>query len=263
MEIDISELVVRYLQQAREDSPRHCVLRTAAFFLNRNERIMELLRKGAYLDSELVREIAAVASPIEIAVMLAECGPHLPLDCFSTLFNQVHECSTDTRTLRQLAEAAAVYYNWHPGSIDVPPELKERLLSSPDEDARLMGLKVLRRFYRDPSALLRIALATLEHGTSIERCGAAHELIRLCDDPTHRFLSALDDDAITQLHARLEATSQHDLDSCTRENAVVALMLLGYFEADKANGRNDAAQANTPLPQSGSPLGGVTAVEPI
>jgi len=119
-----------------------------------------------------------------------------------------------------------------------------------------MGLKVLRRFYRDPSVLLKSALAAHEHGTNVERLGAAHELILVCGDPTHRFLSALDDDAIAQLHARLEAASQHDLDSHTRENAVVALQLLGYFEANKANGRNDAAQANTSQPQSGSPHDG-------
>jgi len=122
MEIDISELVVRYLQQAREDSERNRVLRTAALFMNRDEGIQDLLKRGAQLDSQLVREIAAVASPIEVAVLLAELGPYLSLDCFSMLFKQVYECSSDTRALRTLAEAVA-YYNWHPGYIDVPPEL--------------------------------------------------------------------------------------------------------------------------------------------
>jgi hypothetical protein len=233
MDIDISELIVRYLQRPGEDSARHRVLRTAALFLKREEGILELLRKGGQLDGELVRDIAALASPIETAVLLAEFAPHLPVDCFLTLFNQVHESTTDTRALRELAEAASLYYNWHPGSIDVPPDLAERLLRSPDEDARLMGLKVLRRFYRDPSALLKSALAALEHGTDIERCGAAHELIRLCDDPAHRFLSALDDGSVAKLRERLEAASQHDADRYTRENAEVALRLLGSFEAGK------------------------------
>jgi len=246
MEIDISELIVRYLQRPTGDSAHRRVLRTAALFLKRDEGILELLARGGQLDSALVRDIAAVASPIETAIMLAESAPHLPLDCFLTLFNQVHESTTDTRALRELAEAAVLYYDRHPGSIDVPPDLAERLLTSPDEYARLMGLKVLRRFYRDPSALLRSALAALEHGTNIERCGAAHELICLCDDPAHRFLSALDDDSIARFRERLETASQHDADTCTRENAEVALRLLGYFEADKANGPNHSMKPGNP-----------------
>ena len=145
-------------------------------FLNRDEGVRELLERGAQLDSDLVCEIAAVASPIETATLLADFGCYLPRASFSRLFNQVHERTTDTRALRQLAEAAVGYYNRHPGAIDVPPELAGYLLGSPDEDARVMGLKVLRRFRRDPLAFLNHALAALEHGTCVERCGAAHEL---------------------------------------------------------------------------------------
>jgi hypothetical protein len=121
-----------------------------------------------------------------------------------------------------------------------------------------MGLKVLRRFYRDPTTLFQRALAALEHGTNIEQCGATHELLCAFDDPAHRFLSALSDDSIATLRQRLEAASRPDVGRCIRDNATIALRLLGDFEADRTSGLDNPAQTDPRPSQGKSPPRGTS-----
>jgi hypothetical protein len=123
VESDIGELIVRYLQESREDCAHdHRILRTALLFLKPDdERVVEVLRRNAQIDSDLVRGLTAVASPIEIAVVLEQMGAHLPPECFA-----------------------------------------DHLLDSPDKYARLVGLKLLRRFHQDPF---------VSGGHGLDQCG--------------------------------------------------------------------------------------------
>lgn len=117
MHIDTSDLLVRFLQQADAESAQYRTVLTAAVLGDSDSQLRELLDEGLELDSDLIQKIAALASPIELASMLAEFGPFLACECFTALFSRVHESTTDTRALRELGQAAAFYHDRHPGSL--------------------------------------------------------------------------------------------------------------------------------------------------
>jgi hypothetical protein len=233
MEIETSDLLVRYLRTLSDDTPRNRILWTIALFVGDDSRTREMLLEAPTFDTDLLEEIAGLASPIELAEFLG-LSPTLPADCFSRLFQRVVRTTTDVRALRELGSAAACYWNWHPGAIEVPRELAERLLDAPDEDARLVGLKVLRRYYPEPSALYLRIMQALSSRSSSERCGGTYELTQCLDDAQHRFLLALTSEQIPRLRTIIGELSQNDSDHCVRSNAQNCQRLFGYFDDECA-----------------------------
>jgi hypothetical protein len=147
-------------------------------------------------------------NPLELAEMLWEhvCssqGDEPPPDQFEILFHRVYDAADDVVTLWRLGGATNDYLRFHPGALDVPQNLPEKLLASADVDARVTGLKLLNRCNTSDEAMVGKIIRAMQRLDEYESCGGLHE--------THEFLDRCERDG-RKINSTLVARLRHSVD---------------------------------------------------
>ena len=122
-----------------------------------------------------------IESPLELARQLwaidnLDAVRQLPKESFQSLFDRVYLATNEIEALWQLAGAANDYLRFSPDSINVPPELPRRLLSSNHSDARIVGLKLLNRCHVSDEEIVDAIIRALNRDDESESCSGINEL---------------------------------------------------------------------------------------
>jgi hypothetical protein len=115
---------------------------------------------------------------------------------FKELFDKTYRKSDKLKTLWQLGGAINDYLGAHPGAFSVPPELPWRLLRSDDREARVIGLKLLKRLTVPNSQRVEEYFRAIERRDGYESCGGLYELgqfLEHCQSSRERIAMALAD----------------------------------------------------------------------
>jgi hypothetical protein len=225
MSIDLAELAVRYLQTLAPKNGRADPAISLAVLLSDDEQIRECVANGPPLSDEFALALAEVLSPIELATLLQDLrfGRYLAADTFAAMCARAYDGCNDIRTLWLLGLAAVHFLGHKPPwpIVSIPAELPGRLLAAAaDIDARMVGLKLLRRVGPREDAFAR-SFEAMQSRFAMERCGGSHELLQLLDVP-----DVLAKEMSEKAEALARDMAANDPDQNCRSNARCLLALL-------------------------------------
>jgi hypothetical protein len=220
----VREPIVRYLRSLQPQQLDQIGWRSLAVLLSDDARVWEEFESP--LATRVVEGIYALCSPLEACVFLGDLriARHVESQQFGRLCEAVCGRTQDVLALRALSSGLCLHHDRNPG-LPIPATLADLLLSSVDEDARLCGLKVLRRLDPEEEPFTRHCLAALADRSSSVRLGGTYELLCYYRKKTG---SLLPQPLAAALKAAVVAARDHDPERAVRENAAHLVDLLEH-----------------------------------
>jgi hypothetical protein len=220
--ICVREPIVRYLRSLQPQQLDQIGWRSLAVLLSDDSRVWEEFESP--LAASVVEGVYALCSPLEACVFLGDLkiAEHIEPRQFGRLCEAVYSRTQDVRALRALSEGLRLHHDRNPDT-SIPASLADQLLCSVDEDARMCGLKVLRRMEPAEEPFTRHCLAALGDRSSSVRLGGTYELLCYYRKKTG---SLLPQPLAAALKAAVVAARDHDSERAVRENAAHLVELL-------------------------------------
>lgn len=184
MNIEPSDLLIRYLQQVETASEYDRSMFTIALFSGLAPDLWELHRdRGGrlWVHEEIVRSLLATASDSEIAaVMEDEIASLFDTHLLCDLWNRLKQ-SLDLRIQYAAARGLLEILRRSPQAVVVPHHFVDQLCSSSSREARVTGLKLLR-YIDDMEARATMIVRSLRSSSAYERQAAIAGIVILSQE---------------------------------------------------------------------------------
>lgn len=180
MDITPGNLFDRWIASLPAEDKRKSLFYTAAIFWGSEGDLAQsfpIWKFHRMLDSETIKCVLAVASPIELAVLLASplCWS-LPNDAFQDWFNVASESTNDLRACQLLAQAAYDRLRKNRSSVTLKPQVVDALCEALDPDMRVIGLKLLSLSSSDGTKIGSAVARMLASDIELDRLAATYVL---------------------------------------------------------------------------------------
>lgn len=145
--ISLADLFLRYLHQRSANCPDRAALFAAAAFLSDDANVLNAIESDEEMSSRLdviSGSVLDMCSSVEAAMILwTGIGLRLKPDTFKRHVGRICTESADHVTLRLVGGAVHDYTSRRGVVISVPSGVPQALLGSSDENARVIGLKLI------------------------------------------------------------------------------------------------------------------------